>query len=675
MRRIGYFVHLSLAVVGRRQNIITTIMVTPMSALVGFSYRTHFSNLLTLLFAVALSVITADGSAAPVGREISVSSGTTVMTEPAIAMNRGGRFVVVWEKGSNYYTGTVRGSAIMARVYNANGVPLTNQFVVNTTTAGGHWTPDVAMDAHGNFVVVWACGENNASSDEKIYKRSFYADGRPMGGEVLVNRPAFYFANHNPAIVMNADGEYVVAWGAWRDMWPNPELYGLFGQRYAADGARIGDEFRVDGNTGIVPVDTNVSIAINNSVVIAAWDPMPIPGGYPPQGGIHAQRFDTFGASLEDEFAVASNAYHPGVALLNNGSMVVVWNALGRGVQGRLYDASGVPVGSPFTIANSRKVFTGDVAVPVNPAVYPQASGGFGAAYWGADYENTVRARRFTASGKAIEADFLVANRAAISPDIAFSADDDFVVVWQSWADSPDGLHPQIKAKLYDSGPAISVVANDPVATEAGLTPGVYTFTRTGSTAAELTVNFSVGGTATSGSDYLALGSLITFPVGAREVRKRLTPLQDAYQEYDETVTLRIKSSDRYRLGSPASATITLVSDEAIRQTVTVAATDNTATEAGLTPAAFTFTRTGSTAAALTVGYSVGGNAIAGSDYRLLGDSITFPIGASRVTRLVRPVQDTLHEANESVVLRLTQSARYAVGSPGSASVVITSDE
>lgn len=108
---------------------------------------------------------------------------------------------------------------------------------------------------------------------------------------------------------------------------------------------------------------------------------------------------------------------------------------------------------------------------------------------------------------------------------------------------------------------------------------------------------------------------------------------------------------------------------------MSVAATDNTATEAGLTTAAYTFTRTGSTAAALTVDYSVGGTAIAGSDYVSLGSSVTFPIGASSVSKIVRPLQDILRESNETVVLRLQQSALYAVDGMGRASVVITSNE
>ena len=76
------------------------------------------------------------------------------------------------------------------------------------------------------------------------------------------------------------------------------------------------------------------------------------------------------------------------------------------------------------------------------------------------------------------------------------------------------------------------------------------------------------------------------------------------------------------RLTAPPSP---LRSDEVPPPTVTIAATDATATEAGLTTGTFTVSRTGSTTAALTVHYSVSGTATAGSDYTALSGSCHHP--------------------------------------------------
>ena len=221
----------------------------------------------------------------------------------------------------------------------------------------------------------------------------------------------------------------------------------------------------------------------------------------------------------------------------------------------------------------------------------------------------------------------------------------------------------------------VSVAATDNIATEAGLTTGTYTFTRIGNTAAALTVGYTVAGTATSTSDYVSLGTSVSFPAGITTVTKTVTPTQDTLQELNETVILTLNQSANYAVGSPASATVTLTSDEVVTQTVTVAATDNSATEAGLTTGTYTFTRTGNTAAALTVGYTVAGTATSASDYVSLDGSISFPAGITSVTEILTPIQDTLPEATETVIVNLKEGVTYAVGLPRSATISLASDE
>ena len=110
---------------------------------------------------------------------------------------------------------------------------------------------------------------------------------------------------------------------------------------------------------------------------------------------------------------------------------------------------------------------------------------------------------------------------------------------------------------------------------------------------------------------------------------------------------------------------------------VTIFATDDTATEAGPTTGTFRVTRTGSTASSLTVFYTLGGMAVSGTDYTLAPapSSVTIPAGASSRTITVTPINDVVMEGNETVVATLSPRPNYAVGSPGSATVTIVSDE
>ena len=119
-------------------------------------------------------------------------------------------------------------------------------------------------------------------------------------------------------------------------------------------------------------------------------------------------------------------------------------------------------------------------------------------------------------------------------------------------------------------------------------------------------------------------------PAGAAAALVTVTPIDDVLAEIDETVVATISASAAYTVGAPASATVTIQSDEvSALPAVTIAATDPTATEAGTTTGQYTLTRTGATTAALTVNYTVAGTATAGSDYTALPGSVVIPAGVA----------------------------------------------
>lgn len=125
-----------------------------------------------------------------------------------------------------------------------------------------------------------------------------------------------------------------------------------------------------------------------------------------------------------------------------------------------------------------------------------------------------------------------------------------------------------------------------------------------------------------------------------------------------------------------ASASYTLnVDHPEVLPTVTVTVRDSTATEAGPTTGTFTVNRTGDTTAALMVYYTVGGRATPGSDYISLSGNVTIPEGLSTATIMVTPIDDTLVERNETVIVTLSSNSAYTIGSPNTATVKIISDE
>ncbi|MGL5083095.1 MAG: Ig-like domain-containing protein [Microcoleaceae cyanobacterium] len=109
--------------------------------------------------------------------------------------------------------------------------------------------------------------------------------------------------------------------------------------------------------------------------------------------------------------------------------------------------------------------------------------------------------------------------------------------------------------------------------------------------------------------------------------------------------------------------------------TVSIAATDAEAAEAGQNPGTFTISRTGETTNALTVNYAVGGVATNGTDYTpTLSNTVSIPAGESAVAITVTPVDDNDVEPTETAILTLTDTADYNLGT-ASATVNIADND
>ena len=108
---------------------------------------------------------------------------------------------------------------------------------------------------------------------------------------------------------------------------------------------------------------------------------------------------------------------------------------------------------------------------------------------------------------------------------------------------------------------------------------------------------------------------------------------------------------------------------------VTVTLDAPTATEAGLVPAAFRLTRNVVSNEAITVQYSLSGTALNGTDYTAVPLSATIPGGSADVVVPIMPIDDTVVEANETVLLRLRSGGPYIVGSPSSGTITIVSND
>jgi Calx-beta domain/PKD domain len=221
--------------------------------------------------------------------------------------------------------------------------------------------------------------------------------------------------------------------------------------------------------------------------------------------------------------------------------------------------------------------------------------------------------------------------------------------------------------------PVVTITA--PVASANELvpvTPGTFRLTRVGDTSGNLLVNVnSAQGSATKGTDYnftpdyvgASLGfSTFTIPAGSATLDITLTPLTDTNQEGPETATLQLGPGNGYIVNTPSTATIVIEDDDTALPKVSITATANRTLEAvSPAPAVFTLTRSGSTAAALTVNYSVSGSATSGTDFTALTGSVTIPANAASAVLNVLPLNDAVSESQETLRLTLTANAAYLI--------------
>lgn len=110
--------------------------------------------------------------------------------------------------------------------------------------------------------------------------------------------------------------------------------------------------------------------------------------------------------------------------------------------------------------------------------------------------------------------------------------------------------------------PTVTITASDPNAAEPGADTGQFTITRTGDTTSPLTVNYTIGGTATNGTDYTMIGTSAVIAASSATTTVTITPINDPTVEGPETVILTLAADPAYTVGVPNSATVTIADDD-----------------------------------------------------------------------------------------------------------------
>jgi Ca2+-binding RTX toxin-like protein len=240
-----------------------------------------------------------------------------------------------------------------------------------------------------------------------------------------------------------------------------------------------------------------------------------------------------------------------------------------------------------------------------------------------------------------------------------------------------------ILGRVYHLGgfpiiPTVNLSLGASRVTEDGPINLVYTFTRIGPTTTPLTINYTIAGTATNGTDYTRITNSIVIPAGAASATLVVDPIADTVVEPDETVVITLAANPAYKIGTDLPRTGTIVNDDTVTTlpSITLTLAPTAVAEDGAANLTYTFKRSGAPLTSpLTVNYSIGGTATNGTDYASIASSITFAAGKDTATLVVDPTPDTTVEPNETVNITLTPNPAYTNATSGAVVGTINNDD
>ena len=389
------------------------------------------------------------GTSAPAtgGPQFQVNSYTTSdQSVPSISIDTGGNFVVVWTSDGSS-AGDILDTSIHGQRYAAGGAALGGEFEVNTYTPGRQNGAAVASDPSGNFVVVWASYGSDGSDTSllSIQGQRYLANGSAQGPQFQVNT---YTSNNQvtPAVAIDALGDFVVVWQSYGSYGGDTSQYSVQGQRYLADGSPAGGELQINTSTSLWQTEPSVAMADAGNFVVV-WRSNQSTGDDNSLFSVQGQLFAASGSPSGSEFQVntftTNNQLNPAVAADSNGGFVVVWRSDGSSgndssstsIQGQRYAPNGGPLGGEFQV----NVYT--TSYQQRPAVSRTATGAFAVAWEsggssGGDTSTlSVQGRRYTSNGTPQGGQFQVNSYTTSYQGhsaVAMDSNGEFVVVWDS---------------------------------------------------------------------------------------------------------------------------------------------------------------------------------------------------------------------------------------------------
>ena len=266
----------------------------------------------------------------------------------------------------------------------------------------------------------------------------------------------------------------------------------------------------------------------------------------------------------------------------------------------------------------------------------------------------------------------------SIASDGLIEDNETIIVTLTSVTSGDAGIGSNDNATITLTSPERSNVSitNDNNSFEDGPIDGALTISLDNASETAITVNYSVTGTADSGTDYAALSGSATIAAGDTSHVLVIDVTDDSAYEDNETIIITLDNATGPAVISGTdNATNTLVSDDNVSLSVAVTTHAN---EDNDTDGIFTFTLSEDVDQNVTFTYAIDNSSTAdnGTDYSIPGadaSPVTISAGATTATVTVDPLPDADIEGDETVIITITSvtAGPASISSTDTATMVV----
>jgi hypothetical protein len=269
------------------------------------------------------------------------------------------RFLITWVRAR--LTEEYR---IYSQRYTSEGLPETAEYLV-VNSPDSYSEPAVAALKNNRVVVVYAAdGAGSLIESEGLYRETYTPAGGRSGDPALVNADRLAGRCYaGAAIISLSGGGYVVV---WKSLETEGSGIGIVGQLFDSYGSKVNTQFQVNGQTGYLTVrDKLALVALKDDEFVLVWNGL---GLNSTAYGIFGQRYAADGTAVGGYFQISAHTYTrensqsaPVVASLRGGGFVVIWTRslflpppvdYENNILGRIFTKDCIAVGGEINIAS-----------------------------------------------------------------------------------------------------------------------------------------------------------------------------------------------------------------------------------------------------------------------------------------------------------------------------------